>query len=68
MISNNKQLNKVKGYIAEELVADYLKAKGYEIVEQNFECKIGEIDIVAWDNDCLVIVEVRSKSNDVYAI
>ncbi len=41
-----------------------LIAAGYEIVEQNFRCKIGELDVVARDRGVLVFVEVRSRGDD----
>lgn len=41
--------------------------KGLKIVKRNFHFgKTGEIDIIAYDNDVLVFVEIRSKSNDAY--
>ena len=40
-----------------------IKKKGYRILETNFRCQSGEIDIVAQQKDYLVFVEVRTKSN-----
>lgn len=51
------------GSLGEKLAADFLKKKGYRILENNFRCHEGEIDIVALDKDCLVFAEVRTKSN-----
>jgi putative endonuclease len=45
----------------ESLAADHLAAKGYEIVERNWRCKQGEIDIVAWAGLQLVFVEVKTR-------
>jgi len=39
-----------------------LCSKGYEIVERNYSCRQGELDIVARQGDELVFVEVRSRS------
>ena len=39
-----------------------LKQRGYHIIERNYRCKAGEIDIVAREGDTLVFVEVRSRS------
>jgi len=47
------------GEIAEELVADRLVAKGWEIVERNARTRYGELDIVALDGAVLVFVEVK---------
>jgi putative endonuclease len=53
-----------RGAAAERDAAELLLAAGYEIVERNFRCKAGELDIVARDGDVLVFVEVRSRSDD----
>lgn len=51
------------GRLGERLARDTIKKKGYRIIETNFRCRSGEIDIVAQKKDCLVFVEVRTKSN-----
>lgn len=57
--------HKLDGYAVEELVAAHLKKKDWRIVEQNFKQKFGEIDIVAYDNnDVLVAVEVKSANKN----
>jgi putative endonuclease len=43
-----------------------LEAAGYRVVERNFRCKAGELDIIARDGDILVFVEVRSRSDGAY--
>jgi putative endonuclease len=45
----------------ESLAAEHLAAKGYEIVERNWRCREGEIDIVAWAGLQLVFVEVKTR-------
>ena len=40
-----------------------LRERGYLVVERNYRCKLGEIDIVARDGETLVFVEVRSRSD-----
>ncbi len=52
-----------QGAEAERAAAELLLAAGYEIVERNFRCKAGELDIVARDGGILVFVEVRSRSD-----
>ena len=47
------------GDFGESIAAKFLEDKGYEIVATNYRCRYGEIDIVAWDNNQLVFVEVR---------
>ncbi|MEA1872321.1 MAG: YraN family protein [Chloroflexota bacterium] len=51
------------GKIGEKLAQKFLKKRGYLICETNFRCREGEIDIIAQQKDCLVFVEVRTKSN-----
>ncbi len=50
------------GVKGEKIALDYLEKQGYQILEQNFKCKIGEIDIIAKDGDFLVFVEVKAKT------
>ena len=53
-----------RGASAESAAVQLLVDAGYRIVERNFRCKAGELDIVARDGDVLVFVEVRSRSDD----
>lgn len=50
------------GNAGEKLACSALKKKGYRIIEKNYRCRYGEIDIIARQKDYLVFVEVRSKS------
>ena len=54
---------KALGIWGEKIAMEYLQKRGYQIVETNFRCREGEIDIVARDNDYLVFVEVRTRSS-----
>lgn len=54
------------GRRGEQLAAGHLRAKGYRIIERNYRCKLGEIDIVAMDGDTLVFVEVRRRKTARY--
>ena len=49
------------GILGEKLAADFLEKRGYQIIETNYRCPEGEIDIVARHGDFLVFVEVRTK-------
>lgn len=51
------------GILGEKLARDFLKKQGYHIIETNYRCPEGEIDIVARDKDSLVFVEVRTKTS-----
>jgi putative endonuclease len=54
------------GRRGEELAAEYLEAQGMRIVDRNWRCPEGEIDIVALDNDALVIAEVKTRRSLAY--
>lgn len=43
-----------------------LEREGYRIVERNFRCKSGELDIIAFHGDVLCFVEVRSRADDAH--
>jgi len=51
------------GKLGEKAAQKFLKKRGYRIRETGFRCRHGEIDIVAQQKDCLIFVEVRTKSN-----
>lgn len=46
----------------EQLAGAYLEERGYEVIEYNYRCKQGEIDIVAKDEEYLVFCEVKYRS------
>ncbi|NLA10802.1 MAG: YraN family protein [Firmicutes bacterium] len=51
------------GKAGEEAARSYLESKGYRIAEANFRCPYGEIDLVTFDReDLLVFVEVRTRT------
>ncbi|WP_029522854.1 YraN family protein [Persephonella sp. KM09-Lau-8] len=50
------------GKIAEEKAVNFLKQKGYTILDRNFRTRYGEIDIIASKDKTLVFVEVRFRS------
>ena len=54
------------GRRGEELAAEYLEAQGMRIVDRNWRCPEGEIDIVALDGDALVIAEVKTRRSLAY--
>ncbi|MDD3831285.1 MAG: YraN family protein [Clostridia bacterium] len=63
-----KALNRVKGNIGEAQAVCYLKKNRYKIIECNYTCPLGEIDIVAQKNDIVVFVEVKSRSSDTFGM
>ena len=56
-----KQFNLQTGKMGEEIAKEFLEKKGYNIIEQNYKTKYGEIDLVGQLGKELVIVEVRTK-------
>lgn len=54
------------GRIGENIIADYITKLGYKVVERNFECNQGEIDIVAKDKEELVFIEVKTRTDISY--
>lgn len=58
--------NKIKGDSGERIAENYLKSKGYRIVDRNFRTREGEIDIIAANDGYLVFVEVKERFNDKY--
>ncbi len=51
------------GFLNEKKAQQIIQEKGYEILDTNFSCPYGEIDIICRDGDCIVFIEVRSKKN-----
>ena len=52
------------GSAFEKQAGEYLETRGYSVIEYNFRCKSGEIDIVAMDGETLVFCEVKYRSNN----
>lgn len=58
--------NQEMGIMGENIACQYLESKGYQILERNFECRQGEIDIIALDHQELVFIEVKTRCNYQY--
>ncbi len=54
------------GAAAEDRAAELLQREGLRLVERNFRCRLGEIDLIMQDGADLVFVEVRSRSRPGY--
>jgi putative endonuclease len=61
-------MSRKKGNIAEEKACRFLIDLGFGIVERNFYCKFGEIDIIAKKSDILHFIEVKSAEEYEIAI
>jgi putative endonuclease len=53
-----------KGAQAELLAAQFLQQRGLSLLERNYHCRHGEIDLIMLDGDTLVFVEVRLRSSN----
>lgn len=53
-----------KGKLAEQMVASYLRKRGFIIPKTNYRSKYGEIDIIAEDKNFIVFVEVKYRSEN----
>jgi len=56
------------GNRGEELAAAFLVRKGLKIIERNFRCKGGEVDIIARDRKTTVFIEVKSRRTLTYGV
>ena len=63
VILSSKMLSESQniGYKAEENALSFLVRQGLDVVERNFRCRFGEIDLIMRDGDVLVFVEVRKR-------
>lgn len=55
-----------RGAKGEAAAAAYLARKGYRILERNYRCPLGEIDLIAVDGGEIVFIEVRTRSSHAY--
>ena len=56
------------GLKGEQAAKRFLKKKGYKILQTNFQCRFGELDIIAKDKECLVFCEVKTRSHGMIAL
>lgn len=54
------------GRAAERLAAQFLEARGLVILERNFRCRTGEVDLIARDGGTIVFVEVRLRAGHAF--
>lgn len=60
--------NKILGAFGEGLACEYLISLGYRVLERNFSCRAGEIDIIAVQGDAVVFIEVKTRSSEKYGL
>ena len=54
------------GSQGEDLAVRFLQRQGFKILERNYACRSGEIDIIACEGDTVCFVEVKARSSDDY--
>lgn len=54
----------ILGQEGEQIAERYLKKKGYKLVERNFRCHTGELDLIALDRKVIVFIEVKTRTDD----
>ena len=59
-LSNVKQLFGKEG---EKFAERYLQQKGYKLIERNYRCRGGEVDLIVLDRKVIVFVEVKTRSD-----
>jgi uncharacterized protein (TIGR00252 family) len=55
-----------RGQHGEQMAVQFLQRQGYRIQHQNYRCRGGEVDIVAWDGPTLVFIEVKTKGQTLF--
>ncbi len=55
-----------RGQHGEQMAVQFLQRQGYRIQHQNYRCRGGEVDIVAWDGPTLVFIEVKTKGQALF--
>lgn len=64
--SRPRTAKQVEGEAGEDSALQYLQQQGLTLVERNFRCKGGEIDLIMQDHNALVFVEVRKRADRRY--
>jgi len=60
--------NRSLGNFGELRACDYLIKTGYEILDKNFRCRYGEIDIIAKTGDAITFIEVKTRTNELFGL
>lgn len=50
------------GQYGEQVACEFLQQQGYHILERNFRCKLGELDIIAHTTEYLIFCEVKTRA------
>ena len=60
-VKRMKQNNRAVGTAYEQIAGRFLEKKGFQILEYNYRCRAGEIDLIARDSEYLVFCEVPAN-------
>jgi len=63
-----KDTRKALGSKGEDLAVQYLKKKGFKVIERNYHCPAGEIDLIVREKNTLVFVEIKTRSSSDYGL
>ncbi len=58
-----KSNNYIKGRVGEDIAANYIMKNGFDILDRNYKIKFAEIDIIAYKNDVVHFIEVKSRTS-----
>lgn len=67
-IAQKNFYKKLLGRAGELKAAEFLKKKGYKILQTNYKTHVGEIDIIALDQSEVVFIEVKTRSNEDFGL
>lgn len=56
------------GSIGEQLAANYIKDKGYYILDRNYRTKLGELDIIAKKDNIIAFIEVKTRTSNAFGV
>lgn len=62
------KLNIQIGKQGEDIATDYLRKKGYTIIDRNFKARYEEVDIVAVHKKILIFIEVKTRTSTAYGL
>jgi len=63
---SNERIN--LGRRGENVSVKFLKKQGYKIMQTNYRCSVGEVDIIAKDNNVLCFVEVKTRKSQEFGL
>lgn len=63
-MANNETYQKKLGNKGEGIAAQYLRSRGYQIIDRNYHSRYGEIDLIAKQEDYMIFVEVKTRTSE----